>query len=143
MGMIRTGRPLVRMTKSRRFDMSNRVLRGSGLGGVSFEDDRGVEFAPRQMITYDCPRGHVVEGRMAHDAEVPAIWECPHCGSEAARSTGEKPEPKQEKPARTHGDMLRERRSISELEELLAERVELLRKGEIGPAHLHRTKRTA
>ena len=37
--------------------MSNRVLRGSGLGGVSFEDDRGVEFAPRQMITYDCPRG--------------------------------------------------------------------------------------
>ncbi|HWD79100.1 MAG TPA: RNA polymerase-binding protein RbpA, partial [Kribbella sp.] len=50
---------------------------------------------------------------------------------------------KQEKPARTHWDMLRERRSISELEELLAERVELLRKGEIGPAHLHRTKRTA
>ena len=118
--------------------MSNRVLRGSGLGGVSFEDDRGVEFAPRQMITYDCPRGHVVEVTMAHDAEVPAIWECPHCGSEAARSTGEKPEPKQEKPARTHWDMLRERRSISELEELLAERVELLRKGEIGPAHLHR-----
>ena len=38
--------------------------------------------------------------------------------------------------------MLRERRSISELEELLAERVPLLRKGEIGPAHLHRTKRT-
>ena len=107
--------------------MSNRVLRGSGLGGVSFEDDRGVEFAPRQMITYDCPRGHVVEVTMAHDA----------------RSTGEKPEPKQEKPARTHWDMLRERRSISELEELLAERVELLRKGEIGPAHLHRTKRTA
>lgn len=77
--------------------MSNRVLRGSGLGGVSFEDDRGVEFAPRQMITYDCPRGHVVEVTMAHDAEVPAVWECPHCGSEAARSTGEKPEPKQEK----------------------------------------------
>jgi hypothetical protein len=38
--------------------------------------------------------------------------------------------------------MLRERRSISELEELLAERVQLLRSGEIGPAHLHRTRST-
>lgn len=107
--------------------MSNRVLRGSGLGGVSFEDDRGVEFAPRQMITYDCPRGHVVEVTMAHDAEVPAVWECPHCGSEAARSTGEKPEPKQEKPARTHWDMLLERRSIAELEDILNERLEEVR----------------
>ncbi|HZO69251.1 MAG TPA: RNA polymerase-binding protein RbpA [Kribbellaceae bacterium] len=120
--------------------MSNRVLRGSGLGGVSFEDDRGVEFAPRQTVSYDCARGHRVEITMADDAEVPAVWECPHCGGEALRSTGERPEPKQEKPARTHWDMLRERRTISELEELLAERVQLLRSGEIGPAHLHRPR---
>jgi len=38
--------------------------------------------------------------------------------------------------------MLREHRSISELEELLAERVQLLRNGEIGPAHLHRARST-
>ena len=118
--------------------MSNRVLRGSGLGGVSFEDDRGVEFAPRQTVTYDCARGHRVEITMADDAEVPAVWECPHCGGEALRSTGERPEPKVEKPARTHWDMLLERRSIKELEEILEERLELLRGGEIGPAHLHR-----
>jgi hypothetical protein len=45
---------------------------------------------------------------------------------------------KAEKPARTHWDMLLERRSIKELEDILTERLELLRGGEIGPAHLHR-----
>jgi hypothetical protein len=34
--------------------------------------------------------------------------------------------------------MLLERRSVKELEEILTERLELLRSGEIGPAHLHR-----
>jgi hypothetical protein len=34
--------------------------------------------------------------------------------------------------------MLLERRSVKELEEILNERLELLRGGEIGPAHLHR-----
>ena len=48
------------------------------------------------------------------------------------------PELKAEKPARTHWDMLLERRSIKELEDILTERLELLRGGEIGPAHLHR-----
>jgi hypothetical protein len=40
--------------------------------------------------------------------------------------------------------MLLERRSISELEDILTERLELLRGGAIGPAHLHRpTKKKA
>jgi hypothetical protein len=34
--------------------------------------------------------------------------------------------------------MLLERRSESELEDILKERLDLLRGGEIGPAHLHR-----
>ena len=34
--------------------------------------------------------------------------------------------------------MLLERRSENELEEILTERLELLRGGEIGPPHLHR-----
>jgi hypothetical protein len=34
--------------------------------------------------------------------------------------------------------MLLERRSVDELEEILTERLELLRGGEIGPPHLHR-----
>jgi hypothetical protein len=40
---------------------------------------------------------------------------------------GVEPEQKKTKPPRTHWDMLLERRSIAELEELLSERLELLR----------------
>ena len=40
---------------------------------------------------------------------------------------GEAPEPKPVRPVRTHWDMLLERRSIPELEELLEERLTLLR----------------
>ena len=50
-------------------------------------------------------------------------------------------EPKFVKPVRSHWDMLLERRSIGELEELLTERLEMLRAGEIGPPHLHRRGR--
>jgi hypothetical protein len=120
--------------------MAERTLRGARLGGQSFEDERGIEFAPRQRVAYVCPTGHEFEIVMSDEAEIPPLWECPRCGAEALSRDGAQPEPKVEKPVRTHWDMLLERRSIAELEEILAERVELLRSGEIGPAHLHRTK---
>jgi hypothetical protein len=40
---------------------------------------------------------------------------------------GAEPEAKKSKPPRTHWDMLLERRSIADLEEVLAERLEVLR----------------
>jgi rubredoxin len=119
--------------------MSDRVLRGARLGGQSFEDERGIEFAPRQQVAYICTKGHAFEIPMAEDAEIPQIWECTRCGAEARLVDGTEPDPKQDKPVRTHWDMLRERRSISELEEILSERLTMLRAGEIGPVHLHRT----
>ncbi len=120
--------------------MSERAtLRGSRLGGTSFEDESGIEFAPRQHVTYDCPNGHDFEITMSQEAEVPFTWECPRCGAISRQRDGDAPELKAEKPARTHWDMLLERRSIPELEDILSERLELLRSGEIGPAHLHRT----
>ena len=118
--------------------MGDRTLRGARLGGQSFEDERGIEFAARQQVGYKCSRGHTFEITMSVEAEVPATWECPRCGAEALSVEGIQPEAKVEKPARTHWDMLLERRSISELEDILTERLELLRGGEIGPAHLHR-----
>lgn len=119
--------------------MSERAtLRGSRLGGTSFEDESGIEFAPRQRVTYDCLNGHDFEIPMAADAEVPFTWECPRCGAASKQRDGSAPEVKLEKPARTHWDMLLERRSIPELEDILSERLELLRNGDIGPAHLHR-----
>lgn len=118
--------------------MGDRTLRGARLGGQSFEDERGIEFAARQQVGYQCTRGHVFEITMSVEADVPAKWECPRCGAEALSTAGIEPEQKVEKPVRTHWDMLLERRSISELEDILTERLELLRGGEIGPAHLHR-----
>jgi len=118
--------------------MAERTLRGARLGGQSFEDERGIELAARQQAGYACPQGHTFEVTMSVEADVPAVWECPRCGAEALSTSGITPEEKAEKPVRTHWDMLLERRSISELEDILTERLELLRGGEIGPAHLHR-----
>ncbi|WP_235736010.1 RNA polymerase-binding protein RbpA [Nocardioides alcanivorans] len=118
--------------------MAERTLRGARLGGQSFEDERGIEFAARQQVGYKCPQGHQFEITMSTEADIPANWECPRCGAEALSIDGILPEEKVEKPARTHWDMLLERRSLEELEVILTERIDLLRGGEIGPAHLHR-----
>jgi hypothetical protein len=118
--------------------MGDRTLRGARLGGQSFEDERGIEFAARQQVGYKCTRGHTFEITMSVEADIPANWECPRCGAEGLSISGILPEEKVEKPVRTHWDMLLERRSIKELEDILTERLELLRGGEIGPAHLHR-----
>lgn len=109
--------------------MSERALRGSRLGAQSYETDDNVEAAPRIPVAYDCPHGHRVVVPFSIEADVPSTWECRVCGAEALRSDGERPEPKKIKPARTHWDMLMERRSIAELEELLAERLQILRTG--------------
>ena len=118
--------------------MAERTLRGARLGGQSFEDERGIEFAARQQVGYRCTQGHEFEITMSVEADIPANWECPRCGAVGLSTAGILPDAKNEKPARTHWDMLLERRSIKELEEILTERLELLRGGEFGPAHLHR-----
>jgi hypothetical protein len=125
--------------------MADRSLKGTGLGAKSFEDEAGVEFAPRQEVAYDCPRQHQFTLVFAAEAEIPSLWECPRCGAESLRSDGERPALKEEKPVRTHWDMLRERRSIAELEDLLAERLDLLRSGALGPNYNagSSTKKTA
>jgi rubredoxin len=109
--------------------MGERVLRGSRLGAVSYENDRSMDLAPRQDATYVCPSGHRFEMPFAAEADIPATWECRVCGASALIVDGVRPEPKKTKPPRTHWDMLMERRTVDDLEELLAERLELLRGG--------------
>ena len=119
--------------------MAERTLRGARLGGQSFEDERGIEFAARQQVGYRCPQAHEFEITMSVEADIPAVWECPRCGAEGVSTAGILKEDKPEKPVRTHWDMLLERRSEKELEDILKERLDLLRGGQIGPAHLHRS----
>ncbi|HEY2766156.1 MAG TPA: RNA polymerase-binding protein RbpA [Pseudonocardiaceae bacterium] len=107
--------------------MADRVLRGSRLGTVSYETDRDHDLAPRRSVLYACPKGHDFEVPFADDAEPPMNWECRLHGNESKLIDGVEPEPKKIKPPRTHWDMLLERRSIPELEQLLDERLSELR----------------
>lgn len=106
--------------------MAERSLRGTNLSWLSFESDEGVTFSERQIVTYTCPDKHVSELPFSVEAEVPPLWEC-RCGLPARRNDGPEPEHKPVKHQRTHWDMLLERRTVPELEELLEERLALLR----------------
>src|SRR5699024_4876358 len=107
--------------------MADRVLRGSRMGAGSYETERDHDLAPRQMVKYQTDDGEIFEVPFADDAEMPQDWlrKNRQMGTivehEAIEST-------HAKPPRTHWDMLLERRSLEELEELLEERIELLRK---------------
>ena len=107
--------------------MAERSLRGSNLSTLSLETEEGIIFSERQIAHYVCLEGHVNELPFSVDAEIPTLWEC-HCGANAKLEDGPEPQCKSFKPQRTHWDMLLERRSILELEELLEDRLTLLRK---------------
>jgi len=107
--------------------MGERTLRGSRLGAVSYETDRNTELAPRQQGEYLCARGHRFTVPFAADAEIPQTWECRTDGATGKLVDGPEPEAKQGKAPRTHWDMLMERRTVADLEEVLAERLEVVR----------------
>ena len=106
--------------------MADRSLRGTNLGTLSMESDANVVPSERRITTYICPQGHRIELPFSVEADVPPVWEC-RCGNEAKLLDGPVVEQKEAKHVRTHWDMLLERRSIPELEELLEERLTLLR----------------
>ena len=110
-------------------------MRGSRLGWVSYERDEGVEPAERHYVTYRCPSGHRSLVPFAAEAEdLPSEWAC-RCGATALIDVPSAkvaaPVERVVRPTRTHWDMLLERRSIAELEELLEERLALLHAGEL------------
>jgi hypothetical protein len=83
--------------------------------------------APRREVAFDCPKGHHFTVPFAAEAEIPAVWECRVCGATALTSAVDLPAQKKAKPPRSHWDMLMERRTIADLEEVLAERLALIR----------------
>ncbi|GAA4482037.1 RNA polymerase-binding protein RbpA [Microbacterium panaciterrae] len=111
--------------------MADRSLRGIRLGAQSLQSEEGVVFMERQQSTYTCDTcGHVTTLMFAADAEAPTTWECRGCGAEARLQVDGKSveiEANGDKTARTHWDMLLERRTRAELEELLEERLAFIR----------------
>ena len=107
--------------------MADRVLRGSRMGAVSYETDRDHDLAPRRMVKYQTENGDIYDVPFADDADIPQEWMCKN-GQIGTLMEGDGEESKPVKPPRTHWDMLCERRSMEELEVLLDERLEMLRK---------------
>lgn len=118
--------------------MAERSLRGIRLGAQSLQSEDGVVLMDRTQHTYlcgQCERETILT--FAADAEPPAIWECRTCGAESRLQVNGKAvevEPVDEKAGRTPWDMLLERRTIPELEELLEERLTFLRERRGGQA---------
>ena len=101
-------------------------MRGSRLGSTSYELDKGF-VAPKQLTTYVCPDGHHWTMPFAAEAdEIPDTWMC-DCGLAGVRWGYSANVSTPAKVARTHYDMLLERRTVKDLEALLKERLELLR----------------
>ena len=111
--------------------MADRSLRGMRLGSQSLQSEEGVEFSPRRRVTYRTAEGTTFEMTFAADAEVPEVWESPRTGQEGRLVADDgslvQSEAAEAKPGRTHWDMLLERRTRAELEELLEERLQYLR----------------
>jgi hypothetical protein len=88
-------------------------------------------------VYYVCPRGHEFEVTLVADItddEIPLVWRCRRHGVDG-RQVGREDEPAPSTPGRTHFDRLLERRTRSELDVLLAERLAEVaaQRGELAP----------
>ena len=100
------------------------TMRGTGLGTKSLERESGVELSERVTASFQCPEGHKFDLKFAIGAELPRTWDCKNCSLEAIRFEGGVEVPFDgvtKEPPRTHLDMVLERRTPEELEELLQE----------------------
>ena len=85
------------------------------------------DLAQRTEQEYLCPTGHTFTIVFAAGVTIPSQWDCPRCGRFAW--TEDQPEITEEPTDRTRGhwDMLLERRTIEELDQMLEDRILSLR----------------
>lgn len=111
--------------------MADRSLRGMRLGSQSMQSEEGVIFSERQLSTYRAENGNEFTVTFAADAEIPERWTSSKTGLEGilleADGSPVVSTAKEARAPRTHWDMLLERRTRAELEELLEERLQYLR----------------
>ncbi len=113
--------------------MKNDSLRGSRLGSHSLESDHGIEYSARKQVDYSCVHcGATTTLTFAEEAESPYDWECARCGESATLIGATAPAPSLDamrpvKEPKTPFEMLLERRSREDLEEILNERLAHLR----------------
>jgi hypothetical protein len=110
--------------------LAQQTMRGMRLGTQSLESERGVNFSARETYTFLCVNDHSSEIIFAADAEIPQTWQCKSCNQQAVQlKDGKliKLDASELKIPRSHWEMLLERRSREELEEILQERLDYIR----------------
>ena len=106
---------------------SGNAIRGSRVGaGPMGEAERG-EAAPRVWVSFWCANKHETRPSFATDAAIPDTWECPRCGNPAGQNEQAPPKPPRVEPYKTHLAYVKERRSDSDGEAILAEALARLR----------------
>jgi RNA polymerase-binding protein len=88
------------------------------------------DLAARQSVAFTCPQGHQFTITFADDAVPPSTWECRQHSVTAERKDA-LPQEQQPTKARSHTDMLHERRPESELAQLLDTQLKALRAGQL------------
>lgn len=106
--------------------MAQQTMRGMRLGAHSLESEVGVAQSARNTYVYRCANNHETTVVFAAEAELPASWSCKSCSLEGLLVQDGKTmvvAPVEDRVGRSHWEMLLERRSREELEEILAERL--------------------
>jgi hypothetical protein len=110
--------------------MAQQTMRGMRLGTQSLESERGVSYSARATYIFQCINDHMSELVFAADAEIPQTWQCKSCKAQAILlEDGKKVilDAAEDKTPRSHWEMLLERRTRDELEEILQERLDYIR----------------
>lgn len=115
--------------------MSEKRLRGTRLGAMSFESEEGVEFVSTQSVTFRTDDGEEFQVTFMEGVDLPFNWISPRTSKSGRRLDAKgKPiegidpnAPTPPAPTVTHWEQLMKRRTIEELEVILAERREEMR----------------
>lgn len=115
--------------------MSEKRLLGTRMGSVSLETEEGVDFVATQSVTFRTTDGEEFQVTFMEGVDLPFDWTSPHTGKVGRRvdAKGKPVEgvdpnaPTPPAPTVTHWEQLLKRRTIEELEVILAERREEMR----------------
>jgi hypothetical protein len=111
--------------------MNNKQLRGTRLGSISHESEEGVDFVDTENVTFRTEDGEEFTVTFMTGVEVPFDWVSPR-SSKIGRRLDAKGKPIQGDdpnapspiaPTVTHWEQLMKRRTIDELEAILADRI--------------------
>lgn len=111
--------------------MNDKRLRGTRLGSISSETEEGVDFVDRQDVTFRTDDGEEFVVTFMTGVELPYDWSSPRTSKIGRRlDANGKPiqgtdpnAPAPAAPTVTHWEQLMKRRTIAELEVILADRI--------------------